>query len=56
MGGGGKGMRIARSLADIEEAFEAASSEALAAFGDGSCFLERYVEDPRHAPGGVRDF
>eukprot|EP00629_Pelagomonadales_sp_RCC1024_P016929 CAMPEP_0119275342 /NCGR_PEP_ID=MMETSP1329-20130426/13608_1 /TAXON_ID=114041 /ORGANISM="Genus nov. species nov., Strain RCC1024" /LENGTH=1210 /DNA_ID=CAMNT_0007275719 /DNA_START=109 /DNA_END=3738 /DNA_ORIENTATION=+ len=48
MGGGGKGMRIARTLDDIEEAFEAASSEALAAFGDGSCFLERYVEDPRH--------
>ena len=48
MGGGGKGMRIARSLDDIEAQFEAASSEALAAFGDGSCFLERYVEDPRH--------
>ena len=48
MGGGGKGMRIARTLDEVESQFESAASEALAAFGDGSCFLERYVEDPRH--------
>jgi pyruvate carboxylase len=48
MGGGGKGMRIARTIDEVESQFEAAASEALAAFGDGSCFLERYVEDPRH--------
>lgn len=47
-GGGGKGMRIARTPAECAEAFQRASSEALAAFGDGRVFLERYVERPRH--------
>ena len=48
MGGGGKGMRIVRTMEEVASQFEAASSEALAAFGDGACFVERYVEDPRH--------
>ncbi len=47
-GGGGKGMRIARDPADCKGSFERASSEALAAFGDGRVFLERYVDHPRH--------
>ncbi|MDO8187819.1 biotin carboxylase N-terminal domain-containing protein [Conexibacter sp. JD483] len=47
-GGGGKGMRIARDAADCAEAFERASSEALASFGDGRVFVERYIERPRH--------
>jgi acetyl-CoA carboxylase biotin carboxylase subunit len=47
-GGGGRGMKIVREHAGIRTAFEAASSEAQAAFGDGSMYLERYVEEPRH--------
>jgi pyruvate carboxylase len=48
MGGGGKGMRVVRNQEDLLPFFESASSEALAAFGDGAVFVERYVEDPRH--------
>jgi len=48
MGGGGKGMRVVRKISDLAPFFESASSEAKAAFGDGSVFLERYVERPRH--------
>jgi acetyl-CoA carboxylase biotin carboxylase subunit len=47
-GGGGRGMKIVREAAGIRKAFETASAEALAAFGDGSMYLERYVEEPRH--------
>ena len=48
MGGGGKGMRVVRKREDLIPSFETASSEAKASFGDGSCFIERYVENPRH--------
>ena len=48
MGGGGRGMRIVRTMGELREAFTRASSEALSAFGDGRMFLERYVEAPRH--------
>ena len=48
MGGGGRGMRVVRDLEDVKEAFERCSSEALTAFGDGSMFIERLVEKPRH--------
>jgi propionyl-CoA carboxylase alpha chain len=47
-GGGGKGMRIAGDRDECREAFERASSEALASFGDGRVFVERYIERPRH--------
>ncbi|MFH1808634.1 MAG: acetyl-CoA carboxylase biotin carboxylase subunit [Pseudomonadota bacterium] len=47
-GGGGRGMKVIRDVENLEQAFESASSEAKAAFGDGSMFLERYVEQPRH--------
>ncbi|MDP9182440.1 MAG: biotin/lipoyl-binding protein [Actinomycetota bacterium] len=47
-GGGGRGMRIVRSAGEVAEAFEGAAREALSAFGDGTVFLERYVEQPRH--------
>jgi len=47
-GGGGRGMKIVREHAAIRKSFEGASAEALAAFSDGSMYLERYVEEPRH--------
>ncbi|MEM7168200.1 MAG: biotin carboxylase N-terminal domain-containing protein [Planctomycetota bacterium] len=47
-GGGGKGMRIAHSIAEIPDLVEAASREAQNAFGDGRVFLERYLENARH--------
>ncbi len=48
MGGGGRGMRVVRKLAELDEAFSRAQSEAAAAFGDGTVFIERFVESPRH--------
>ncbi|XP_071794200.1 pyruvate carboxylase, mitochondrial-like [Asterias amurensis] len=47
-GGGGRGMRVVRNMEDVEEDFQRASSEAKAAFGDGSMFIERFIERPRH--------
>ncbi len=47
MGGGGRGMRVVREARELHEAFDRATSEARAAFGDGTAFLERYVERPR---------
>jgi acetyl-CoA carboxylase, biotin carboxylase subunit len=47
-GGGGKGMRAVDDPAEVERAFEAASREAQAAFGDGSVYLEKYLARPRH--------
>ena len=47
-GGGGRGMRIVRSLADLPGAIEAAEAEALSAFGDETVFVEPYVEHGRH--------
>jgi acetyl-CoA carboxylase biotin carboxylase subunit len=47
-GGGGKGMRVVREESEVVKAFEAASREASAAFGDGSIYLERFLDAPRH--------
>ena len=47
-GGGGKGMRIVRDASDIEHAWTMAQREATAAFGDGTLYLETYIEAPRH--------
>jgi acetyl/propionyl-CoA carboxylase alpha subunit len=47
-GGGGRGMRVVRSPAELDEAFAAARREAKAAFGDDRVFCERYVERPHH--------
>ena len=47
-GGGGRGMRIVRSEAELGPALETASTEAAAAFKDGSVYIERYIERPRH--------
>ena len=47
-GGGGRGMRVVRRLADLPAEIEAASAEAASAFGDGTVFVEPYVERGRH--------
>ena len=47
-GGGGKGMRIARSDAELRQVFGSTVNEAASAFGDGRVFVEKYVEEPRH--------
>ncbi len=47
-GGGGKGMRVVREAAEADEAIAAARREALSAFGDGTLYVERLIERPRH--------
>jgi acetyl-CoA carboxylase, biotin carboxylase subunit len=47
-GGGGKGMRLAERSEDFIRLFRAAQQEAEAAFGNGACYIERYVVNPRH--------
>ena len=47
-GGGGRGMRVANNLAELENSLIAASNEAEAAFGDGGVYFEKYLEEPRH--------
>ena len=47
-GGGGRGMRLAETPSDLEEALSSAQQEAIAAFGDGAVYLERYLTGPRH--------
>src|SRR4029077_3566636 len=47
-GGGGRGMRIVRAEGELGSALETASTEAAAAFKDGSVYIERYIEQPRH--------
>jgi acetyl-CoA/propionyl-CoA carboxylase, biotin carboxylase, biotin carboxyl carrier protein len=47
-GGGGRGMKVAREEKDIPELYESAVREATAAFGRGECFVERYLDKPRH--------
>lgn len=47
-GGGGRGLKVARSLAEIPELFASAVREAISGFGRGECFVERYLDKPRH--------
>lgn len=47
-GGGGRGLKVARTREEIPELFESATREALTAFGRGECFVERYLDKPRH--------
>jgi len=47
-GGGGRGLKVARTLEEIPELYESAVREAVAAFGRGECFVERYLDSPRH--------
>ena len=52
-GGGGRGMRVVRELEEVEEAFAAAAREARGAFGREECFLERFLDRPRHVEAQV---
>ncbi len=47
-GGGGRGLKVARTLAEVPQLFESATREAVTAFGRGECFVERYLDRPRH--------
>ncbi|MWB99863.1 acetyl/propionyl/methylcrotonyl-CoA carboxylase subunit alpha [Agromyces seonyuensis] len=47
-GGGGRGLKVARERDEVAELFESATREAVAAFGRGECFVEKYLDKPRH--------
>src|SRR4051794_19725127 len=47
-GGGGRGLKVARTESEVAEMFESAVREAVGAFGRGECFVERYLDRPRH--------
>ena len=47
-GGGGRGIKVAYKTEEVQELFESATREAIAAFGRGECFVEKYLEKPRH--------
>ncbi|WP_431915711.1 acetyl/propionyl/methylcrotonyl-CoA carboxylase subunit alpha [Nonomuraea jabiensis] len=47
-GGGGRGIKVARGLEEVAELYESAVREAVASFGRGECFVERYLDRPRH--------
>lgn len=52
-GGGGRGLKVVRALDEVAEAFASAAREAEAAFGRGECFVERFLERPRHIEAQV---
>jgi acetyl-CoA/propionyl-CoA carboxylase biotin carboxyl carrier protein len=52
-GGGGRGLKVARTLAEIPHLYESAVREAVTAFGRGECFVERYLNQPRHVEAQV---
>jgi acetyl-CoA/propionyl-CoA carboxylase biotin carboxyl carrier protein len=52
-GGGGRGLKVARAREEIPHLFESAVREAVAAFGRGDCFVERYLDRPRHVEAQV---
>lgn len=52
-GGGGRGLKVARTIEEIPELFDSAVREAQAAFGRGECFVERYLDKPRHVEAQV---
>ncbi|WP_433265394.1 acetyl/propionyl/methylcrotonyl-CoA carboxylase subunit alpha [Actinosynnema sp. CS-041913] len=52
-GGGGRGLKVARTLEEIPELFDSAVREAVTAFGRGECFVERYLDKPRHVEAQV---
>jgi acetyl-CoA/propionyl-CoA carboxylase, biotin carboxylase, biotin carboxyl carrier protein len=52
-GGGGRGLKVARTMQEIPELFDSAVREAVSAFGRGECFVERYLDKPRHVEAQV---
>ncbi len=52
-GGGGRGLKVARTIEEIPALFDSAVREAVAAFGRGECFVERYLDKPRHVEAQV---
>lgn len=52
-GGGGRGLKVAHTMEDIEDSFESAVREATVAFGRGECFVERFLDKPRHVEAQV---
>ncbi|NUT92150.1 MAG: acetyl/propionyl/methylcrotonyl-CoA carboxylase subunit alpha [Saccharothrix sp.] len=52
-GGGGRGLKVARTLEEIPELYDSAVREAVTAFGRGECFVERYLDKPRHVEAQV---
>jgi acetyl-CoA/propionyl-CoA carboxylase biotin carboxyl carrier protein len=52
-GGGGRGLKVARTIEEIPELFDSAVREAVTAFGRGECFVERYLDKPRHVEAQV---
>ncbi len=52
-GGGGRGLKVARTIDEVPDAFHSATREAVAAFGRGECFIERFLERPRHIEAQV---
>jgi acetyl-CoA/propionyl-CoA carboxylase biotin carboxyl carrier protein len=52
-GGGGRGLKVARTMQEIPELYESAVREAVTAFGRGECFVERYLDKPRHVEAQV---
>jgi acetyl-CoA/propionyl-CoA carboxylase biotin carboxyl carrier protein len=47
-GGGGRGLKVAREMSEVAEAYESAVREAVTAFGRGECFVEKFLDRPRH--------
>ncbi len=47
-GGGGRGLKVARDISEVADKYESAVREAVSAFGRGECFVERYLDQPRH--------
>src|SRR5688572_11123693 len=52
-GGGGRGIKVARTIEEIPELFDSAVREAVSAFGRGECFVERFLDKPRHVEAQV---
>ncbi|HEY8293721.1 MAG TPA: biotin carboxylase N-terminal domain-containing protein [Micrococcaceae bacterium] len=52
-GGGGRGLKVVRSLAEVEESFDSAVRESMAAFGRGECYVEKFLDSPRHIEAQV---
>src|SRR4029453_17528232 len=52
-GGGGRGLKVVRCIEEVEESFDSAVREAVAAFGRGECFVEQYLDRPRHVEAQV---